>query len=132
MYATAWYRLTLIADWDNSFNDFVRASSKTLQYAGRLKDRDRQVVEALVPLVDGDHDIAELKLRALVEEDSNNVLLNYQLALLLYGYGWRTGRRIGLSIEPFRKVLERIIDDTNLDDPCSCRVADCELLICRT
>ena len=104
-FALAWFRLAVLYEWHNWIDSVEYAGRRAFQYADRLADPDRRMLEAFLPLARGDYQASETQLRALLEENPDDVILNYELALLLWGYHWRNARPIGISIEHFRRVL---------------------------
>lgn len=105
LYAMAYYRLSVAAEWLIRAEDAQQAAEKAFQYASRLSERDRQLLEAFRAWRRGEHGSAERGYRAIVGTYPTDVEAWFQLGEVLNHANPLHGRPFAEGREAFDQVL---------------------------
>jgi tetratricopeptide (TPR) repeat protein len=105
LYAMAYYRLSVAAEWLTRAEDAQQAAEKALRYADRLSQRDRQLLEAFRAWRRGEHGAAERGYRAIVGTYPTDVEAWFQLGEVLNHSNPVHGRSFAEARESFEQVL---------------------------
>ncbi|UCD23701.1 MAG: hypothetical protein JSW51_11795, partial [Gemmatimonadota bacterium] len=105
-FALAWYQLGIAADWLLNTELGLEATQRALQYADRLSERDRRLLEARgAVVVDADAVAAERLYRAIVGTYPTDVEAWSQLGELILHWGPRYGQPLEAAREPWIRLL---------------------------
>lgn len=105
LYAMAYYRLSVAAEWLTRAEDAQRAAESAFRHASRLSERDRQLLEAFRAWRRGEHDEAERRYRAIVGTYPTDVEAWFQLGEVLNHSNPYHGRSFAEARVPFENVL---------------------------
>lgn len=112
MYALAFYRLSVAAEWDTRTELSQSAAEAALARSSRLSDRDRQLLDAHTAWRTGSYDEAEARYRSFVGFYPDDVEAWFQLAEVLFHANPIRGRAFTESREPFERVVSFEPDHT--------------------
>jgi serine/threonine-protein kinase len=101
MFALAYYRRAVAADWAARFDVAREATTAAVRHGGRLSAGDRRLLRALEAFHRGDAIGAERLYREILRDDPENVEAWYQLGEVLFHLGPVHGRDITESREAF-------------------------------
>jgi tetratricopeptide (TPR) repeat protein len=106
-FALAWYQLSIAADW-LLITELGRESTRqALEYADRLSERDRRLLEARgAVVVDADAVEAERLYRSIVGTYPDEADAWSQLGELMLHWGPRRGQPLEAAREPWTRLLE--------------------------
>ena len=104
-FALAHYRLSIAADWAFDSTRSIEAAEEALRLAGRLAQRDRQLLEAWLALRAGRPYEAARLYRSIVGTYRDDFEAWFQLGEVLFHYNPIIGRPFVEAREPFEKVL---------------------------
>ncbi|MFN2397211.1 MAG: protein kinase [Gemmatimonadaceae bacterium] len=104
LFALAWFRLSVAAEWLSDRDLEARAAQEALKNSGRLPDRQREMLQAFVAWRKGSPS-AEGMYRNLIAVDPNIVEAWVQLGEVLFHYGPLNGRATSESREAWERVL---------------------------
>ncbi|NIW95671.1 MAG: protein kinase, partial [Phycisphaerae bacterium] len=105
LFALAYYRLSVAAEWLIRPELAHDAAQIAFRYAGRLSERDRRLLEALLAYRQGKSKKAEELYRSLLSTHPDDVEAWIQLGEVLFHYNPLHGRSISEAREPFERVL---------------------------
>lgn len=105
LYAMAYYRLSVAAEWLTRAEDAQRAAEMAYRHASRLPERDRQLLEAFLAWRRGEHFEAERRYRAIVGTYPTDVEAWFQLGEVLHHANPLHGRSFAESREAFERVM---------------------------
>lgn len=106
-FALAYYRMSVAALW-TGLEDFDRPRSwaeTALRHGDRLSQQNRLLIEALQAFLDGSLAQGERLYRTILAAQPENVEAWFQLGELYFHYGPLAGLPVGVSREPFERVL---------------------------
>ena len=104
MFALAWYRLSVAAEWAGVRELLDEAAEEALHRSARLSEHDRQLLKAFVAWRRGDRS-AEAQYRNIIASYPNDVEAWFQLGEVLFHYGPMCGRSLAASREAWERVL---------------------------
>jgi tetratricopeptide (TPR) repeat protein len=104
-FALAYYRKSIAADWIDAY-DIRSSSDRALQFADRLSDRDRGLLNALHLRRNGRVHEGEQALRRQLHVYPDDVEALVQLGEALFHDFQRSGRSIMESLVPFERALQ--------------------------
>ncbi len=105
LYAMAYYRLSVAAEWLTRAEQAQEAAEQAYRYASRLSERDRQLLEAFRAWRRGEHGEAERRYRAIVGTYPTDVEAWFQLGEVLFHTNPLHGRSFAESSVAFERVL---------------------------
>jgi len=105
LYAMAYYRLSVAAEWLTRAEAAQEAAEKAYRHASRLSERDRKLLEAFLAWRRGEHGEAERRYRAIVGTYRTDVEAWFQLGEVLFHTNPLHGRSFAESSEAFERVL---------------------------
>ncbi|NIR53140.1 protein kinase [candidate division KSB1 bacterium] len=105
LFALAYYRLSVAAEWLIDPKLAHDAAQLAFRYAGRLSERDRRLLEALLAYRQGRNKKAEELYRSLLGTHPDDVEAWIQLGEVLFHYNPLHGRSFAEAREPFERVL---------------------------
>lgn len=105
LYALAYYRLSVAAEWLTRPEASTAAAENAYRYAGRLSERDRRLLEAAIAWRRGAYEEAEIRYRSLVGTYPSDVEAWFQLGEILFHANPLRGRPFVESREVFERVL---------------------------
>jgi len=105
LYAMAYYRLSVAAEWLTRSDDARLAAERAFRHASRLPERDRQLLLAFLAWRRGEHEEAERVYRAIVGTYPTDVEAWFQLGEVLFHANPLHGRPFDEAREPFEQVL---------------------------
>ncbi len=104
-FALAWYRLGVATLWSGQSAEAQSAARAAVDHAGRLSDRDRDLLEAFAAALRGDNAEAEARYRGIVGTHPDDLEAWYQLAELMFHCGPPRGRPIAESRPAWERLL---------------------------
>ena len=104
-FALAYYRKSIAADWIDAY-DIRSSADRALEYADRLSERDRGLLQALHLRRNGRVVEAEQALRTQLHVYPDDVEALVQLGEALFHDHQRSGRSIMESLAPFERALQ--------------------------
>lgn len=104
-FALAYYRKSIAADWIDAY-DIRSSADRALNYADRLSERDRGLLQALHLRRNGRVVEAEQALRTQLHVYPDDVEALVQLGEALFHDHQRSGRSIMESLAPFERALQ--------------------------
>jgi tetratricopeptide (TPR) repeat protein len=105
LYAMAYYRLSVAAEWLTRAEPAQEAAEKAYRYSSRLSERDTRLLEAFLAWRRGAHGEAERRYRAIVGTYPTDVEAWFQLGEIQYHGNPLHGRSSAESREAFERVL---------------------------
>lgn len=105
LYAMAYYRLSVAAEWLTRAELAQGAAENAFQHASRLPARDRQLLEAFRAWRRGEHGEAERRYRAIIGTYPTDVEAWFQLGEVLNHSNPLHGRSFAEAREAFERVL---------------------------
>lgn len=111
LYAMAYYRLSVAAEWLTRPAIEVAAAEKAFEHSARLSERDRRVLEAFLAWRRGAHREAERLYRAIVAEYPTDLEAWFQLGEIYFHANPLYGRSIYESRPVFERALSFEPDD---------------------
>jgi len=105
LFALAYYRLSVAAEWLIRPELAHEAAQVAFRYAGRLSERDRRLLEALLAYRQGKSTKAEGLYRSLLSTHPDDVEAWINLGEVLFHYNPLHGRPFSQAREPFERVL---------------------------
>jgi tetratricopeptide (TPR) repeat protein len=111
LFALAYYRKSIAAEWLTRTDAMVEAAEKALQHADRLSDHDRRFLEGFNAWRKGQHRVAEEAYRSILGTYPDDVEAWSQLGEVLFHANPLHGRPQAESREAFRTVLSYEPDD---------------------
>ncbi len=111
LFALAYYRKSIAAEWLTRTEDMVEAAAKALQYADRLSDHDKRFLEGFNAWRKGEHHAAEEVYLSILGTYPDDVEAWSQLGEVLFHSNPLHGRAQGEAQEAFRRVLSYEPDD---------------------
>jgi tetratricopeptide (TPR) repeat protein len=111
-FALAYYRLSLAAEWGFLTELSETAAREANERSGRLAERERRLVEALLAWREGEYADAERMYRSLVGSYPDDVEARFQLGEVRFHTGPLVGRSIVEAREDFEGVLSYEPEDT--------------------
>jgi len=105
LYAMAYYRLSVAAEWLTRAEPAQEAAEKAFQEASRLPERDRRLLAAFRAWRRGEHGEAERRYRAIVGTYPTDVEAWFQLGEVLNHANPLHGRSFAEAREAFERVL---------------------------
>jgi tetratricopeptide (TPR) repeat protein len=105
MFALAYYRLSVAAEWALELNDAAEAADVAVRHARRLSEHDRSLLDALLVARRGQTQEAERRYRAIVARYRDDVEAWFQLGEVLFHAGMLYGHALEDSREPFERVV---------------------------
>ncbi len=103
-YALAWYRLTLLHDWNGHSVDAAAAAARAEANADQLPAHDRRLLQGFRSHMEGDVPTAEAIYQELLEQDPDDFEALMQLGYLYWGHNWRFGRTMVEAVVPLRRA----------------------------
>ena len=104
-FALAYYRLSVVAELGTISDLTQSAAEEAYRRSGRLADRDRRMVEALVAWRRGAHADAERLYRSLVGSYPDDIEALHQLGEVVFHANPLHGRAFTAAREPFERLL---------------------------
>ena len=105
LFALAYYRQAVAADWAAKFDDARTFASRAVRHGVRLSPSDRRLLHALETFHRGDAIGAEREYRQVLRDDPENVEAWYQLGEVLFHLGPAHGRAMTEAREAFERAL---------------------------
>ncbi len=105
-FALGYYRLSIAAEWLLRWDLSHEAAQRAFQYADRLSDRDRALLEAFSAFRRGETERAETLYRSMVGAHPDDVDAWLYLGELLFHGNPARGRSPVEAKEPFLRILE--------------------------
>jgi tetratricopeptide (TPR) repeat protein len=106
VFALAYYRLSLAAEWATLSGPFIaRSAEQAVRHSARLTDHDRVLLRALLATRRGAAPEAEGLYRSILGTYPDDIEAWSQLGEVLFHYGPEQGRSITESRAPFERVL---------------------------
>ena len=104
-FALAYYWLSVASWWADDSKAIDSAAARSVQFSGRLSERDRRLFQAWDAFLRGDAMEAERIYRQILALEPENVEAWLQLGEVLFHSGPRRGQPMAAARTPFERVL---------------------------